>query len=221
MKATRLTLLTAVLLTSACKLAIQPDIYLSDVEAVRTQGKPLPTKALVMFEVPGEDKCAEASSLLVAPLSKAFASAEYKGCRKVDFNTFADFVVTTEIVQEKKNETADSKYPIYVGVFNEDDGSASLGVYQNVASMKALVKEINDASKYGNTSVDYNISGRIVNDTSGVATLVMENVYSNGNPVPYLQSLELERRGEVSISASDVFNDAFALGAWVTLARVK
>lgn len=214
-------MLAAALATSACQLGVQPDIYLSDVAAVRADGKSIPAMALVSFEVPSEEKCAEAAGTLAAPLAEAFAKAEYKGCRKVEFSTLADFTVTTDMVREVANDAYDSERPIYIGVFDEGDGSHSISVYQNGDALKALIEKIKEASDAPVNRVKYRVSARVVNDTAGPVSLSVSNVFVDGQPKPYPVDIELDRRAEAVIATSDVVNTAFGLGAWATIARVK
>lgn len=205
---------------AGCKIEVAQDVYLSDVATVRENGAPLPADAIISIEVPSEEKCQEASSTLTPTLSAHFTAATYKGCRKVEFTSFADFSVETEIVEEIKNKLSDSKFPIYLGV-TEIEAGAEIAVFRNNDSMRAMMDAIKEQTNAPVSDIEFAVAVRIVNDTSGAVPISLLNVFLGSEPVPFPKEHILDRRDEIVVRASDVANSGFGQGAWVVLATVS
>jgi hypothetical protein len=202
---------------AGCRIEVLQDVYLSDVAAVRESGTAMPADAVISIEVPSEEKCQEASSTLTPTLSAHFKAAEYKGCRKVEFTTFADFSVETEIVAEVVNQLSDSKFPVYLGV-TETEAGAEIAVFRNNDSMRAMMDAIKEQTNAPVNDIGFAVAARIVNDTSESVPISLLNVFVGSEPVPFPKEHILDRRDEIVVRASDVANSGFGQGAWVVLA---
>jgi hypothetical protein len=216
----RVVALCAPVALAGCQVDVLSDIYLSDVRAIRDGSAALPAAMRLAFEVPSQNECQKAADSLTGPLSAHFTAATYSGCREVEFRTFADFDVETQMVAELANGKSDSLKPVYVGIFQEKD-TTFIEIHSNDTTLAALFNSIPEDLQNQIGSQGFTVSARIINDTPKALSVSVANVFVDGNPYPFPSDIELARRGEITVSGSDVANAAFAKGARLFIAALN
>lgn len=213
----------AVVALTGCKIVAQTDIYTSDVLAVVENGETMTTPMVMSFEVAGADGCAKAESLILGPLETAFGGAEYIGCAKRDFDTFADFRLPVDLVFEVTNGASDSDQPIYIGG-NIDEGGDLIRIdyYVNQTAMDAFMASIpEELTRYQSGTPDFELSATISNDLRSDIKIEVNDVFADGQPIQKSKVFDLPRRGEVKIDLSNVSNAALGrTDWWVLIAKI-
>ncbi len=213
-------LIFATVLLAGCKTQVTSDVYLTDVASVATDGTALPVDLKLGFEVPSEDKCAEAKEMLTPTLDKHFGAIEFVGCSTEGFSNFANFTAGSEMVLEQVNQKVDSDMPIYVGVTPADGDVVEVGYFSNPDNLKALMADLPDEAKAYSDRVAVTFSATIHNDGTESSKLSVAGVYVNGSPALRPFEIDLERRKELAIRLSDVANATVSAGSWAGIVTV-
>ena len=209
--------IASITIAAGCKVGVQTDIYTSDVMDVIDGKDGLTTPMVISFQVSGKDGCADAGSGLAGPLAAAYGAADYIGCREVKFDKYADFRVQADVVNEVINDISDSGQPLYIGVraLDSDDGRnwVFVGYFVNDEAMKSLKDSIpSEFTIYMSGNPEIRMSATLSNDLRDNIEVFVDDAFVDGRALQSTQSFTLDRRGEVSISMSDVTNAAVAQG---------
>lgn len=213
-------LVLATVVLAGCKTQVTSDVYLTDVAAVAADGKALPVDLKLGFEVPSEDKCAEAKEMLTPTLDKHFGAIEFVGCTTEGFSNFANFTAGSEMVLELENKKVDSDLPIYLGVTPAEGGIVEVGYFSNPDNLKALMADLPDEAKAYSDRIAVTFAATIHNDGTESSKLSVAGVFVNGRPALRPAEIELERRKELAIRLSDVGNATVSAGSWASIATV-
>lgn len=206
---------------SACKTTINSDIYLGDVYAVMADRRPIELPIEIGFEVLSEKDCPQLADQLKPVLAEAWSGAEFIGCNAAGFTTVAQFRLGSEMVYEASNKKADSRYPIYLGVFDEN-GRVFISYFINSGAVKALEDKIPEAIASRRSGKEEIIaSATINNDNSSSIVLEVGGAFVDGRPIQKNQEFELKKRMKLVVKLSDVSNASLSLaGGYANIASV-
>lgn len=213
-------IIVSAVLLAGCKTQVASDIYLTDVASVASAGTALPFDLKLAFEVPSEDQCAEANTMLAPALGRHFGAVAFVGCSTEGFSNFANFTAGSEMVLELANGKHDSALPIYVGVTALEDGLVDIAYHASQDGLAALMADLPDEAKSYSDRLEVSLSATIHNDGAGPISLSVANAFVNGTAELRPVEVELARRKELAVKLSDVANATLSAGSWATIATV-
>lgn len=193
---------------SSCKSEVDLTLFTSDIAAVARDGTALDASAIVSLEASTEEKCSEVKDAVATALAVGFSKVEFVACRKSDFDTWADFRVAVPVAQPDK--TTESALTIVAGDLG---GTIGTTLRQNPDRIDSIVKALpRDMSSLVTGRLDAKIRLTLQNDLPGPVTITAQGVFLNGEPYQLPKEITLERRGEATITLSDVGNAAIHTG---------
>lgn len=203
----RCLLISTCVLLAGCKTQISTDLFTSDLVAA-TKGESLTAPLVIGMEASSEQKCSETADSVLAAVQSQFASAEFIGCERADFTTFARFRVQAEIVAIA-GEVPDITAPFSIGV-RVDGPNFAVSYLTNPAGARAIWDALpEELTKYQTFSLEPLLSAVLNNDLRETVSITTDDVYADGVPIQGTATQDLLRRDQVELSMSDVTNSAF------------
>ncbi len=199
---------------ASCKVGVQTDVYTADIMAVLDGAEGLTTPMVISFEVSGANGCEKAKDGLMSPLTAAYGEAEFIGCEKQRFETYAQFRVAADLVHELINETSESDQPIYVGARPlEDHGLIHVAYWLNPEALEEFQGRIPEKlTRFQTSDPELQLSATLSNDLRESLELQVNDAFADGRAIQGTQTFSLGRRNEVRISLSNVTNTAMTQG---------
>lgn len=199
---------------AGCKVGVQTDVFAADIFDVLGGAQNLTTPMTFSFEVSGTEGCDKARAGIMSPLTAAYGAAEFIGCNKQSFETFAEFRVQAAIVLDPLDGTFASDHPVFVGVHDfSEAGRIGVAFLVNSTSMEEFRSRIPDElTMFQPNRPDVELAATISNDRREALVLSVADVFADGQPIQGQQEYTLDRRGEVRIALSNVTNAAIAGG---------
>lgn len=203
----RFALIATCIALAGCKTQISTDLFTSDLVAA-TDGEAVTAPLVIGMEATSEQKCKESSEPVLTAVQTQFDSAEFIGCDKVDFKTFARFRVQAEIIAYD-GDAPDITAPFSIGVRGE--GKAyHVSYLTNPAGARAIWDALpEEMTQYQTYKLEPILSAVLNNDLRETVSITTDDVYADGTPVQGTATRDLPRRDQVELSMSDVTNAAF------------
>lgn len=203
----RLALIAACVALAGCKTQISTDLFTSDLIAA-TEGESVTAPLVIGMESTSQQKCKETAPAILEAVQSKYSDAEFIGCERAEFNTFARFRVQAEVLvfSDSAPTPADA---FAIGV--RGDGKAyNVSYLTNPDAARAIWDALpEDMTKYQTYNLEPRLSAVLNNDLRATVSITTDDVFADGTPIQGTATRDLPRRDQVELRMSDVTNAAF------------
>lgn len=199
--------IAALLALTACKTSVTSDLFTSDLVAA-TEGETVTAPIVIGLELPGD--CAEEGPKMLSAIRRKMTDAEFIGCERVNYDTYARFRAQAEILLIGKNDAAALPNTAFaIGVAREG-ATFTIKYLRNPDATRAIWDALpEDMTKYKKYELNPVLSAVLNNDLRSTVRITTDDVFADGKPIQGTHSRDLPRRDQVEIAASNVTNSAF------------
>ncbi len=198
-------ILIALLGLAGCKTRLNATLFTSDLIAA-LEGESLTTPLVISMESDG--KCEENAPAALNAVASQYPTADFIGCDKIDYQTFARFRVQIMVLPYTDKEPLPDQ-PFAIGI-NNSDARYIVKYLTNPAAARAIWDALpQDMTKYREYKFDPVLLATLNNDLRKPITIVTDDVFADGIPVQGTATRKLPRRDQVELKMSNVTNAAF------------
>ena len=192
---------------AGCETHISTDLFTSDLIAA-TEGEKLTAPLVIGMQAASEEKCEESADAILAAVKSQFETAEFIGCAKIEYNTFARYRVQAAIVAFE-GQVPVTEAPFSIGVY-QDERNYHVSYLTNPAGARAIWDALpEDMTQYKTYKLEPVLSAVLNNDLRATVSVTTDDVYADGTPIQGTATYELPRRDQVELHMSNVTNAAF------------
>jgi hypothetical protein len=203
----RFALIATCIALGGCKTQISTDLFTSDLVAA-TQEEEVSAPLVIGMEVSSEEKCKESADTVLTAVKSQFDSAEFIGCDRISFNTYARFRVQADVVAFE-GDAPSIDPPFSIGVRREGQ-AYHVSYLTNPDAARAIWDVLpEEMTQYQTYKLEPILSAVLNNDLRETVSITTDDVYADGTPVQGTATRDLPRRDQVELSMSDVTNAAF------------
>lgn len=214
----------AVLALVGCKANPSVEVYVSDIDKLMSDGKPMTTAAKMDFDVLSKNACDRDGAKMLNILKNHFEDAKEIQCSEDRRGPYAqarfEFKMPL-IATAGNNGTVANGNAMFIGAGRRPDGDIGLVAGVVADDVKRLAGEVSreflhDIGKGGIET--YTIT--VINDTRSKRTIGGYATYVNGKPRPTSWQVDLAPRDKVELRLSNVYIDAMSISGTAELAAI-
>ena len=196
-------------LLSSCTTQISTDLFTSDLVAA-TEGEAVSAPLVVSLEMASDSKCRELAPSLTDTLSNSMNGAEFIGCEKSNYDTFARYRVQANIVHLSEGSPSPTD-AFSIGVV-QNNNEFSVFYLTNPDAVQAIWSALpEDLTRYQTFEFNGELSAVINNDLRNTVTIITDDVFADGTPIQGTAKHQLQRRDQLELKMSNVTNAAFGV----------
>ena len=186
---------------SACKIDVEPEVYVSDVRSVALGATGITTPVMLSVQVPSVDRCDEYTSSVLPMIGGMLESVVPRGCERVEIES--RLLLDAEIpIIGINTQSSDSLFGI--GVVTRTDGNIAVSLIMDTDKYERLSDQVYDEFYQRLDLAGSRVAFVLNNDEAGPVSYVVRDVFINGQPEANNRRYELERRRRVEFTLSDV-----------------
>ena len=196
-------MLTVVL--AGCKVDVKTDLYISDIRAVRYDGKALETDGLLMFQIPTQDTFTRKQADIERLLKTYFKGVENIRTIKQGMEHYVVANIQVPIYKSQDGNT-DLHETISFAVMDLREKYNLTGVVLAISEQE-YQKLSNDVQKQFIGKLDpdsFRVTVYVNNDGRGPEAINVSSVYLDGKPIPGYSTITLKKRGKRELVVSRI-----------------
>ncbi|HXV25794.1 MAG TPA: hypothetical protein VED46_16250 [Alphaproteobacteria bacterium] len=204
---------------------MEADLYTSDIrKAAADPSAELTVPAILLIPIPSADECSKYTSDITAIAASSLRNFRPGSCKKIDFNSFLEAAVDVPLlyVDPEKFEVNAPQDSIltFVAVKSVEPKGSVLGLLIDQKRFSSLQEQVRREYFQTLSLEQARATFVVTNDEPGTQRYRVGSVFRDGEPIPFPEEFELERRQKTKLVVSDVWISKLARGAVIWPASV-